>query len=224
MSNMKSVIYARVSSLSDRQNTKRQVSDLTEYASRNGLEVVRVFEEHVSGAKKNQERPVLVDCLDFCFSNSIDTLLLSELSRLGRSTWEVLDNVKRCKDSHLNLYFQKEGFSLFMEDGRESPCAAIMVSVLATAAQLERDNISFRLNSGRKRAIEAGVKMGRKVGSTKDRDKYEKQYPELINKLKERKRHLEAGIRDKRDNIRAISEDYGIATQTVQTIRKMFDL
>lgn len=221
---MKSVIYARVSSVSDRQDTTRQVKDLTEYAKRNGLEVVNVFEEHISGAKKNQERPVLVDCLDFCFSNSIDTLLLSELSRLGRSTWEVLDNVKRCKDSHLNLYFQKEGFSLFMEDGRESPCAAIMVSVLATAAQLERDNISFRLNSGRKRAIEAGVKMGRKVGSTKDKEKYEKQYPELINKLKERKRHLEAGIRDKRDNVRAIAEDYNIATQTVQNIRKMFNL
>ena len=221
---MKSVIYARVSSIGDRQDTKRQVNDLTDYAKRNGLEVVNVFEEHISGAKKNQERPVLVDCLDFCFSNSINTLLLSELSRLGRSTWEVLDNVKRCKDSHLNLYFQKEGFSLFMEDGRESPCAAIMVSVLATAAQLERDNISFRLNSGRKRAIEAGVKMGRKVGSTKDKEKYEKQYPELINKLKERKRHLEAGIRDKRDNVRAIAEDYKIATQTVQTIRKMFDL
>lgn len=221
---MKSVIYARVSSIGDRQDTTRQVNDLTEYASRNGLEVVNVFEEHISGAKKNQERPVLCECLDFCFSNSIDTLLLSELSRLGRSTWEVLDNVKRCKDSHLNLYFQKEGFSLFMEDGRESPCAAIMVSVLATAAQLERDNISFRLNSGRKRAIEAGVKMGRKEGSFMSKESYKAKYPELITKLEERKRHLEAGIRDKRDNVRAIAEDYGIATQTVQTIRKVFNL
>ena len=221
---MKSVIYARVSSIGDRQNTQRQVKDLTDYAKRNGLEVVNVFEEHISGAKKNKERPVLCECLDFCFSNSIDTLLLSELSRLGRSTWEVLDNVKRCKDSHLNLYFQKEGFSLFMPDGRESPCAAIMISVLGTCYEMERESISFRLNSGRKRAIEAGVKMGRKPGSTKDMGKYEKQYPELINKLKERKRHLEAGIRDKRDNVRAIAEDYKIATQTVQTIRKMFDL
>lgn len=221
---MKSVIYARVSSIGDRQDTQRQVKDLTEYAKRNGQQLVNVFEEHISGAKKNQERPVLCECLDFCFSNSIDTLLLSELSRLGRSTWEVLDNVKRCRDNHLNVFFQKEGLSIFNEDGSESFTLPVIISCLGMAAQLERDNISFRLNSGRKRAIEAGVKMGRKVGSTKDRDKYEKQYPELINKLKERKRHLEAGIRDKRDNIRAISEDYGIATQTVQTIRKMFDL
>ena len=221
---MKSVIYARVSSIGDRQDTKRQVNDLTDYARRNGLEVVNVFEEHISGAKKNQERPVLCECLDFCFSNSIDTLLLSELSRLGRSTWEVLDNVKRCRDHHLNVFFQKEGLSIFNNDGTESFTLPVIISCLGMAAQLERDNISFRLNSGRKNAIEAGVKMGRKEGYRKSKDEYKTKYPELIIKLEERKRHLEAGIRDKRDNVRAIAEDYGIATQTVQTIRKMFDL
>ena len=55
------VIYARVSSIGDRQSTERQVKDLSEYAKYKGIEVCKVFEEHISGAKKNDERPVLCE-------------------------------------------------------------------------------------------------------------------------------------------------------------------
>ncbi len=58
------VIYARVSSVSDRQDTARQIQDLTRYANAQEIEVVSIFEEHISGAKKNEERQVLTDCLD----------------------------------------------------------------------------------------------------------------------------------------------------------------
>jgi DNA invertase Pin-like site-specific DNA recombinase len=50
------IIYARVSSVGERQNTERQVKDLMEYASYMKYEVLKVFEEHISGAKKNSER------------------------------------------------------------------------------------------------------------------------------------------------------------------------
>ena len=48
------VIYARVSSVGDRQSTVRQVKDLMDYAEYKGLEVRKVFEEHISGAKRNE--------------------------------------------------------------------------------------------------------------------------------------------------------------------------
>lgn len=102
---MKAVIYARVSSTNDRQSTDRQVTDLTNYANANGYELVKSFEEYISGAKKNEGRPVLCECLDYCIENHIDSLLISELSRLGRNVDEVLANVKRCKDNSLNIYF-----------------------------------------------------------------------------------------------------------------------
>ena len=60
------VIYARVSSTGDRQSTERQVIDLTDYANKNGMTICKTFEEHISGAKKNHERPVLQECLTFC--------------------------------------------------------------------------------------------------------------------------------------------------------------
>lgn len=53
------VIYARVSSTGERQSTARQLADLTNYANLNGLSVVGVYEEHISGAKRNEERAVL---------------------------------------------------------------------------------------------------------------------------------------------------------------------
>ena len=86
----KAVIFARVSSEGERQSTTRQVEDLKEYASKNNLEVENIYEEHISGAKKNNERPILNECLSFCVENNIDILLLSELSRLGRCADEPM--------------------------------------------------------------------------------------------------------------------------------------
>lgn len=178
------VIYARVSSVDDRQNTDRQVADLKSYAANNEYEVLNVFTEHISGARKNEERRVLCDCLEYCFVHNVHTLLISELSRLGRNVDEVLENVKRCKDNKLNIYFQKENLSIFQPDGTKNPFLNIFVSVLGTCAELERENIKFRLNSGRKQAIARGVRMGRKVGSVKTRQQKEEQYKDVIKCLR----------------------------------------
>ena len=64
------VIYARVSSIGDRQSTERQVKDLSEYAKYKGIEVCKVFEEHISGAKKNDGRTVLCEAMEYCKANA----------------------------------------------------------------------------------------------------------------------------------------------------------
>ena len=76
----RAVIYARVSSVGERQNTERQVADLTRYAEASGMEVVAVYEEQASGARTDRER--LAECLAFLKGGGADTLLVSELSRL----------------------------------------------------------------------------------------------------------------------------------------------
>ena len=165
------VIYARVSSIGDRQSTDRQVKDLSDYAVYQKMEVRKVFEEHISGAKKNDERPVLCEAIKYCKENRIDVLLVSELSRLGRNAFEVLASVKDLLDCGINLYIQKEQFTLLDKEGKPSLFAPVMIATLSTCAQLERDNISFRLNSGRKQYVEKGGKLGRPTGSTKSLDK-----------------------------------------------------
>lgn len=208
LKSMRAVIYARVSSTNDRQNTDRQVSDLTDYAARNNYEVVKVFEEHISGATKNTERPVLMECLEYATTNAIDIILCSELSRLGRNCDEVLKNVLQCKDTHTNLYFQKENLSLFNADGGENPYVNIMIAVLGTAAQLERDNIKFRLNSGRAKYIAEGGRLGRPVGTKKTPEQLSQEYPKVVRELK------------KGTSIRRTAKLCDVSAFTVQKVKK----
>ena len=208
MSDNTAVIYARVSSVGDRQNTVRQVKDLTDYAEYKGLEVRKVFEEHISGAKKNEDRPVLCEAIEFCKGNGIGTLLVSELSRLGRNAFEVLASVKTLIDCGINLYIQKEQLSLLDEEGHPSLFAPIMIATLSTCAQLERENITFRLQSGRKQYIEKGGRLGRKKGSIKTADQKREEYREVIEYLK------------KGYTIRDVAKLSGKGVSTVQRVKK----
>jgi DNA invertase Pin-like site-specific DNA recombinase len=184
MSTKTAVIYARVSSIGDRQNTDRQVSDLLDYVKYQNLEICKIYEEHISGAKKNVERPILQQAIDFCKSNGVSILLVSELSRLGRNAFEVLATVKDLIDSGINLYMQKEQLTLLDAEGKPTMFAPIMIATLSTCAQLERENIKFRLNSGRKLYIERGGKLGRKVGSIKTTEQKKEEHKDIISYLK----------------------------------------
>ena len=204
------VIYARVSSIGDRQSTDRQVKDLSDYAVYQKMEVRKVFGEHISGAKKNDERPVLCEAIKYCKEYRIDVLLVSELSRLGRNAFEVLASVKDLLDCGINLYIQKEQFTLLDKEGKPSLFAPVMIATLSTCAQLERDNISFRLNSGRKQYVEKGGKLGRPAGSTKSQDKKREEYREDNNLL------------NKGYAIRDVAKLTGKGISTVQRVKKEF--
>ena len=87
-------------------------------------------------------------------------------------------------DCGINLYIQKEQLILLDDEGYPSLFAPIMLATLSTCAQLERDNISFRLLSGRKRYIEKGGKLGRKVVSVKTEEQIRIEYKEVISLLR----------------------------------------
>ena len=209
---MKAIIYARVSSIGDRQNTERQISDLKQYAAYQNLEISRIFEEKISGAKRNVERPILLQAIDYCKQNKVTILLVSELSRLGRNAFEVLATVKDLIDSGINLYMQKEQLTLLDDEGKPTLFAPIMIATLSTCAQLERENIKFRLNSGRAQYIRNGGKLGRKVGSIKTLEQKKEQYKDMIS-------YLKRGY-----SIRTIATLTGKGVSTVQRIKKDFAL
>ena len=209
---MTAVIYARVSSTTDRQTTDRQVADLMTYAAANQMQVVRVFEEKISGAKQNKERQVLQETLEYCRQEKVDYLLSNELSRIGRNTFNVLETIKFLIDSNINLYLQKEKFTLLQDNGKPSPFAAVMLATLSTCAELERENISFRLQSGRKQYIEKGGKLGRKDGSCKTTEKKKEEYAEVLRLLKK-------GI-----SIRNTARLTDVGISTVQRLKKEFEI
>ena len=204
-------IYARVSSIGDRQSTERQVKSLTALATSRGYEVKGIYEEHISGAKTNKERKVLTECLTDAKENRIDLILFSELSRCGRAIWEVLETIKFCADNGINIHFQKEGLTLF-RDGKVDSIMAIDISCLGFCAEKERENIYFRLSQGRELAKQKGVKMGRKVGSTKSREQKEQEYAKVIKSLKHGQ------------SVRNTAKICGVSVSTVQRVKKEFDI
>lgn len=206
----KAVIYARVSSESDRQDTSRQIEDLKRYASQQNMEIVNIYEKHISGAKKNEERVVLTECLEYCRNNSVEYLLLSELSRLGRSTLQVLKSLEILHESNVSVYIQNLGLYTLQKDGKVNPIVSILITILAEMSNIERSNIEYRLNSGRKNYIMNGGKLGRRKGSIKTEEKMKDEYKETIILLK------------KGYSIRNIAKLQGIGISTVQRIKNQF--
>ena len=216
ITDIRAAIYARVSSTGDRQSTERQVIDLTDYANRNSMTICQTFEEHISGAKKNHERPVLQECLVYCVEENIDVLLLSELSRLGRNVDEVLANIRYAKENRLNVYFQKEGISIYGSDGKENPYLTIMIAVLGTCAQMERENIHYRLQSGRKVYVDKNLAatgksgLGRKEGYRKSVETKKEEYKEALKLLR-------AGY-----PIRKVAKLTEVSESTIKRLKKEF--
>ncbi len=206
----RAVIYARVSSENDRQDTSRQITDLKKFSEAQNMTVAKIYEEHISGAKKNEERQVLTEYLDYCTGNNVDFLLLSELSRLGRSTLQVLKSLERLHEAKVSVYIQNLGIYSLQPNGDVNPIASILITVLAEMGNIERANIQYRLNSGRTQYVRNGGKLGRKTGTIKSEDKKREEYKEVISLLK------------RSYSIRNTAKITGYSFSTVQRIKNQF--
>lgn len=203
------VIYARVSSVGDRQSTTRQVEDLKRYISFNDMELINIYEEKMSGAKEN--RPILTECIEFCIENHVNTLCVSEISRLGRSVKIVVNTIDQLTKAGVNIYVQNIQLSTLDSEGQPNAIAKMITAVLSSFAEIERDGIVYRLQSGRRVAIEQrNVKLGRKVGSIKSRERKQEEYAKVIRSLKQGK------------SIRDTAAICGVSVSTVQRVKKEF--
>ena len=206
------VIYARVSSTNDRQNTQRQIEDLTRFANSNDYSIVGTYEEHISGATKNENRTVLMECINYCIANKVNYILLSELSRLGRSTLQVLKSLEMLHEAGVSVYIQNLGIYTLNATGEANPIASIMVTVLAEMANIERSNIVYRLNSGRESYIANGGKLGRKKGSIKSTEQKKEEYKEVISFLK------------RGYSVRNTAKLSNVSVSTVQRVKREFGI
>ena len=199
------VIYARVSSTGERQSTARQVADLKRYAAASGMEVVAVYEEKASGAKRDREQ--LAACRAFLLGGGAQHLLVTELSRLGRSLKQVLEVVDELTAAGVNIYFQAQGLNTIV-DGKPDATVKAMVSMFGAFAELERSTIVDRLQSGRRVALEKGAfTPGRPSGSRMTDE-------ELLAKYPKAAKRLQAGR-----TIREVAGECGLSTKTVQKIK-----
>ena len=211
---MNVVIYSRVSSQSVRQSTERQVVDLERFATGRGDKVVAVFEEKVSGRKANVDRPVLSRCLEYCIDpqNQVDMLLLSEISRLGRSTLEILKALDILHTHKVCVYIQNLNLETLRPDKTVNPLSSLVTTLLGELAAMERQGIIDRVNSGRELYIEKGGRLGRRPGSKKSLEQKREEYKEAISLLK------------KGYSIRNVAKLTNKSVSTILSIKKEFGI
>ena len=156
------VIFSRVSTLA--QDYQRQTDELLEYASKMGYSVERIFEEKISGAKKNEERKELMAMMSFIKSNQIEKVLTWELSRIGRNAVQVLQLVEMLNGAKVSLFIKNYNLETLNPDGTVNPLSQFMVQILNSVNEMERQTIVQRLQSGYRQHRALNKPVGRKPG------------------------------------------------------------
>lgn len=152
---MRVAIYCRVSTHD--QSCSRQERDLIDYAHKARYEVVGIWKETVSGIKeKHLERNQI---MELARHREIDAVLVTELTRWGRSTLDLIHTLQDL--SHW-------GVSLIAQTGTqfdlETPQGRLIASIMASIAEFERDLVRERVRSGLAAAKAKGKRLGRKPG------------------------------------------------------------
>lgn len=180
------VIYSRVSSESERQDTERQTEELKEYANRMGYNIYEIYEEKVSGFKKNDQRPVFSKMLEEAKNGKIDKILVWELSRIGRSVLQSLQNIQLLHDLKVGIYIKNFNLETLNEDKTPNSLAMFMVQILFAVANMESQMTLARLNSGYRNHIKKnGAKsVGRKKGSVESEEKIMEKHSDIVRLLK----------------------------------------
>ena len=154
---MKTIAYLRVSSGSQDINNQRLA--ILDYAQRNRLQVDMLLEVQSSSRKSLRERGI--DNL-FAGLQAGDLLLVSELSRLGRSLGQIIQIVDDLVKANIRLIAIKENIHL---DGPQDMQSKVMVTLFGLFAEIERDLISERTREGMAAARAKGRLPGRPKGS-----------------------------------------------------------
>lgn len=203
---VKKVIFARVST--SLQEYDRQVSELTTLSKSNGWSIEAVFAEKISGAKSNKERTELLNMISYVERNHIDKVLVTELSRLGRDTLQVLEVIEMLNKKKISLYIQNYAIETLTQEGKVNAMSQFLITILAEVARMERKTIRERVESGYNNFRANGGKVGRKAGYMKSDETMKKEYAEELRLLK------------KGYSLRNVSK---LTHTSVNTLRKLYD-
>ena len=186
----KRIAYVRVSSIG--QSTSRQDQQIEE------LNVDKVFSEKVSG-KNIQDRPQFQLMMDY--AREEDIIYCAELSRWGRSLIDIKTTVTALTSKGVTVKFLKE--NLTFTNNQEDPMSNLLLGILSSLAEWERDVIKSRQMEGVKIAQEKGIykeRCGRKPKLTEEQ-------------IQEVKKKISAG-----EARAAVAKEYGVSRQTVYVL------
>jgi len=165
---MKAILYTRVSTKD--QSTARQVNEMK---SLPGFQIAKVFSEKVSGFSVSVgDRPILQKALSYLKSNGTNCIMVSEVSRLGRNTHEVLGLIEDLKKQGVTIYIHNLGTTINKSESSSEIFTKLIVTIMADLARLESEQMSYRIKSGIKARKAKGLTTGRKVGSKESKEQF----------------------------------------------------
>ncbi len=168
----KTIAYLRVSSID--QDIEKNKADILTLANDKNLGKVYFVEEKISGTVPWRKRK-LADILDELQNG--DNILVSELSRLGRSMLECMEILSIATQKSINIYAVKGNWQL-----DHSIQSKIIAMAFSMAAEIERDLISQRTKEALRVKKEAGIKLGRPCGPGKSKlDKYRPEIEAMLS-------------------------------------------
>ena len=188
----KTIGYIRVST--DQQDLQNQQHSILNYANKNGLGKVEFIEVKMSSRKKDEDRKIdeLFETLQ-----EGDHLIVSELSRIGRSVVNVVTIVNQLIALGVNLHILKE--QLFIKPNEQNPFTDFQINIFSAFAQLERDLISKRTKEALQARKAKGIKLGKPKGTIqssiydKDKEKIKELYKLGVTLTNISKKHLGYG-------------------------------
>lgn len=171
----KTIAYLRVST--DGQDLKNQKYEILDYADKNNMQITDWIEIKISSRRSTKERLIdeLLEKLD-----TQDTLIISEMSRIGRSVGQIISIVDELIKKQVKVIIIKQNMFI---NGKNDIQTKTMVTLFSLFAEIERDLISQRTKAGLAKAKAEGKLLGRPKGNGKSKlDGKESEIQELLNK------------------------------------------
>ena len=172
------------------QDYEYQINLLTDIAKSRNWEVVKVFANKISGAKKNEERSEIMELIEYVKNNKVDKVLCSEISRLGRSTLEALKVIELLNENKVCLYLANYGLSTLDKNGNVNPTCHLICTILLEIGQIERSTIKTRMAMGyqeylnKRKTDKENHPLGRPTKYKKSDSAYREQYQKEISLLR----------------------------------------
>ena len=137
---MRGVIYSRVSTID--QDYSKQTNELKDFAKKNNIDIVHIFEEKESGF--NNDRPEFKKVQQLT-KDEVDILLVWELSRLSRRSIYIQQQVRNFADKGICIYTKKENLYTLNEDGTENKSAMLLIGFTSIIAEQEVATLTMLL-------------------------------------------------------------------------------
>ena len=172
--------YTRISTIT--QSASRQIEN---FRNHEGFNTKMVYMDKIQGNVPFMQRPEASKLFDEVTSSKERvTVVVDSLDRIGRNLLDILNTIQVFTTNGINIKSLKEGFTTLLEDGTENPMAKLVVSVMGSLAELEKNRINQRVREGC--AVNRHKFKGRKLGAVQTTEKLLTRHSDILKKLQKR--------------------------------------